>query len=155
MHFTSLIPLAALASLASAAGSAVVQNHCDSTVYLWSVGGSVGPMQTLNPGASYSEEFYHDPASGGIAIKITDTPNGLYDGSPELIYAYTLDPTNLFYDLSSIFGNAFEGETLAVKSGSPSCPSICWADGISPAGSQVKSCGPDANETLTLCASSC
>ncbi|PKX96478.1 putative BYS1 domain protein [Aspergillus novofumigatus IBT 16806] len=79
---STLSCLAALIPLASAVGNAVVTNNCAAPVYLWSVGGSVGPKQTIQPGKSYSEALHHDPASGGVSLKITRTDNGLYDGSP-------------------------------------------------------------------------
>ncbi|GIK00818.1 hypothetical protein Aspvir_004847 [Aspergillus viridinutans] len=156
MHFTTpLLSLAALIPLASAVGNAVVTNNCAAPVYLWSVGGSVGPKQTIQPGQSYSEALHHDPASGGIALKITRTDNGLYDGSPQLNYAYTLDGQTVWYDMSDVFGDPFSGSAVVVKPATATCPAICWANGVPPGGSQVKNCGADGDIVLTLCAQSC
>lgn len=158
MHFSfvaAISSLAALAPLVRAVGDAVVVNHCPETVYLWSVGGSVGPEQTIPSGHSYHETFHYDPASGGIAIKITRTVNGLYDGSPQMDFAYTLDGNGIWYDLSDVFGDPFSGSIVSVKPSQTTCPSICWPQGVSPGGSQVKVCQASSNVTLTLCANSC
>ncbi|KAL2810140.1 hypothetical protein BJX63DRAFT_434543 [Aspergillus granulosus] len=157
MHIPNLalLSLAALTPLASAVGYANVTNNCLAKMYLWSVGGSIGPVQTINPGETYSEQFHRDPASGGISLKISRKPNGLYDGSPQLNFAYTLDPTQVWYDLSTVFGTAFQGRILSVSSENEDCPTICWPDGTQPAGSQVKTCEPNSDKVLTLCADEC
>ncbi|BCS25064.1 putative BYS1 domain protein [Aspergillus puulaauensis] len=157
MHFTNIaaLSIAALASIASAVGNAKVHNNCNAPMYLWSVGGSVSNVHRINPGETFSEQFHRDPTSGGIALKITRTPNGLYDGSPQLNFAYTLDPNQLWYDLSTVFGTAFQGKVLTVTSSNEACPTICWPDGSQPAGSQVKTCDTVSDETLTLCADQC
>ncbi|KAL4805034.1 hypothetical protein BDV18DRAFT_141791 [Aspergillus unguis] len=157
MHFTTItaLTLTALTPLVSAVGNAKVHNNCPDPVYVWSVGGSVSEAHKVESGSTYSEQFYRDPSSGGVSLKVARTANGLYDGSPQLNYAYTLDPTQVWYDLSTVFGSAFEGEVLSVTSSNEGCPSICWPEGTQPAGSQVKTCEPTADETLTLCAEEC
>jgi hypothetical protein len=157
MHFATLTltSLLALTPLATAVGNAVVKNSCTHPIYLWSVGGSVGAKQTIAPGKSYSEPFRHDAASGGISLKITTVDNGLYNGSPQLNYAYTLDNAGVWYDLSSVFGDPFSGSAVAVKPSDTSCSSICWASGVSPGGSQVKVCQANSDEVLEVCAKGC
>ncbi|KAL4782763.1 hypothetical protein BJX76DRAFT_358580 [Aspergillus varians] len=157
MHFTNLavLSITALAPLASAVGNARVQNNCPDPVYLWSVGGAVSDVHTINPGDTFSEQFHRDPTSGGISLKISPKPDGLYDGSPQLIFAYTLDPSQVWYDLSTVFGSSFEGDVLTVTSNNEDCPTVCWPDGTQPAGSQVKTCEPTSDKTLTLCAEEC
>ena len=157
MHFSSAVIafVAALIPLASAAGNAIVKNNCATPVYLWSVGGSVGPMQTIAAGKQYSEALHYDPVSGGIALKITTTSNGLYDGSPQTIFAYTLDGSSLWYDLSDVFGDPFSGKALVVRPSVTSCSNICWANGVSPSGSQTHKCQSTSDITLTLCAAGC
>ena len=49
MRYT-IAALAALASSAAALGNAVVTNNCNSTIYAWSVGSSVGAKQTIAKG---------------------------------------------------------------------------------------------------------
>ncbi|EAW14915.1 putative BYS1 domain protein [Aspergillus clavatus NRRL 1] len=157
MHTTTtLLPfLAVLAPLATAVGNAVVTNNCPGPVYLWSVGGSVGPKQTILPGASYAEPLHHDDASGGVSLKVTRTDNGLYDGSAQLNFAYTLDGNTVWYDLSDVFGDPFSGSVVKVKPVEGACSAICWPNGVSPGGSQVKNCGAAKDLNLTLCAASC
>lgn len=157
MHFTNIaaLTLAALTPLASAVGDAKIHNKCPDPVYVWSVGSSVSGVHKVECGETYHEQFYRDPTSGGISLKILRTPGGLYDGSPQLNFAYTLDPGRVWYDLSSVFGSAFKGETLSVTSSNKECPGICWPHGTQPGGSQVKTCEPTADETLTLCADQC
>ena len=56
---TSLIAFGALLGLASAQ-NAVVNNHCDTPVYVQSVpydGSDPGPLTTLSKGETYSEKF--------------------------------------------------------------------------------------------------
>lgn len=56
---TSVVALAALLGLASAQ-NAVVINSCSETVYVQSFpynGGAPGPLTTLQPGQSFSEQF--------------------------------------------------------------------------------------------------
>lgn len=152
MHFSSLIPaITLLAPAVSAVGNARVVNRCPQTVYAWSVGGSVGPRQTLATGQTYSEVLRRDPQSGGISIKISKNADGLYNASPQTHYAYSLDGANIWYDLSSVFGDAFSGSALNVRPSVTSCPSISWPQGRNPGGSQVKVCNSNSNITLTLC----
>ena len=170
MHLITTLALAALTtalpttSSSSKIGNAVVTNNCPSPIYLWSVGSSVSPKHTLAPGANYTEPFHHDLSSGGIALKITRTDNGLYDGGAQLTYSYTLDAAtasgaqNVWYDLGSVFGDAFKGEGLVVKPAENSgCESICWAEGVAPSGgSQVKRCDATAGDVeLVVCADGC
>ncbi|KAL2865024.1 putative BYS1 domain protein [Aspergillus lucknowensis] len=157
MHFSNLAltSLFALAPLTSAVGSANVTNNCLAKMYLWSVGGSISDVHTINPGETFSEQFYRDPVSGGVSLKISRKPDGLYDGSPQLNFAYTLDPSQVWYDLSTVFGSAFKGKILSVASENEDCPTICWPHGEQPAGSQVKTCEPNSDKVLTLCAEEC
>lgn len=145
-----------LTPLVSAVGNAVVKNNCKFPIYLWSVGGSVGPKQTIKPGGKYSEPFRHDAASGGIALKITTVDDGLYKGSAQTNFAYTLDGNKLWYDLSDVFGDPFAGKgALVVAPQDSSCQKICWSQGSPLAGSQVKVCSADKDETFTACAAGC
>ncbi|EQK99821.1 hypothetical protein G6O67_004133 [Ophiocordyceps sinensis] len=142
---------AALASVASAVGNARVVNNCPFEVTTWSVGSTVlGPF-TLQTGGVYSEPFTRDPKTGGRAIKTTLDRDGLYTGQPQTIFAYNLQDNHVWYDLSNVFGNAFEGNRLVVASGDAACEAIAWDDGVPPAGSQVKNCQEKADVSLTLC----
>ncbi|KAF2267186.1 hypothetical protein CC78DRAFT_530984 [Lojkania enalia] len=149
MRFT-LVTIAALASSAAAVGHAVVKNNCQDTVYLWSVGGAVGPKVTLGQGGQYSEQLHRDPASGGIAIKMTKVNDGLYTGAPEQIFAYSLDNDKTWYDMSTVFGEPFKGQHLKVICGGGG--TIDWPNGVHPGGSQVKVCSSKNDVIFTACA---
>jgi len=149
----AILALAAAAPLVAAVGNAKVVNKCAEPVTLWSVGSSVSDAYTVAAnGGSYSEPFVKDPTTGGKSIKITKTADGLYTGAPQLNYAYSLDGATIWYDLSTVFGDAFAGKKLVVSSAETSCPSITWPTGTNPGGSQVKACTSAKDVTLTLCA---
>ncbi|KAK0618956.1 Bys1 family protein [Immersiella caudata] len=150
---STLLALAATLTTASAAGNARVINHCPFPVTLWSVGGSISGPSTLaaNTG-TYSEPYVRDPTTGGKAIKITRAPDGLYNGSPQLNFAYSLDGATIWYDLSSVFGDVFAGKKLVVADIAGTCPSIVWPTGTNPGGSQVKACTSSKDIALVLCA---
>ncbi|KJZ75281.1 hypothetical protein HIM_05207 [Hirsutella minnesotensis 3608] len=153
MHISlnAIAASAALAGIASAVGSARVVNKCPFQVTTWSVGSTISNPTTLVTGGVYSEPFTQDPRSGGRAIKITIDRDGLYTGKPQTIFAYNLLDGRVWYDLTSVFGNALEGYRVVAKSRDVACEAIAWEDGISPAGSQVKNCQDRSDVTLTLC----
>ncbi|KAI9166339.1 Antigenic thaumatin-like protein [Paramyrothecium foliicola] len=154
MMFQSALFLLTLASpLVSAVGKARVVNNCTFDATAWSVDSKInGPFTLKAKGGKYEETFHRDPVTGGIAIKVTRNSDGLYTGAPQLNYAYSLDGSQVWYDLSSVFGDAFPGRKLVEKSANNNCPSIVWTDGTPPKGSQVKVCAADKDVTLTLCA---
>ena len=150
---TFLALAAASTPLATAIGNARVVNKCAGPVYLWSVGQAIaGPYTLAAKTGVYSEPFVKDPITGGKALKITKTSDGLYTGKPQTIFAYNLDGNRIWYDLSDVFGDAFAGSKLVEGSADASCPAIVWPTGIPPAGSQVKVCTAAKDVTLTLCA---
>ncbi|KAK0727811.1 hypothetical protein B0T26DRAFT_672430 [Lasiosphaeria miniovina] len=153
LNALTILALAAAAPLALAFGSARVVNKCSAPVTLWSVGQNIAGPFTLAAGTgSYGEEFTRDPVTGGKALKITKTTDGLYTGQPQTIFAYSLINDGVYYDLSDVFGDAFAGSKLVEASADASCPVISWPNGTPPAGSQVKVCTAEKDITLTLCA---
>lgn len=146
--------LATAAPLTSALGSAVVKNSCPFPVYLSAVGSEASPVQTVAAtGGTFAESpFTLDPKTGGRTIKITREIDGLFTGKPQLNFAYTLDGANVWYDLSNVFGDAFAGYKIVEKSADAACGVIEWSGGISPGGSQVKTCGSGNDVVLELCA---
>jgi hypothetical protein len=94
------------------------------------------------------EPLRRDPRSGGVAIKLTKGPNGLYNGEPQQVFSYNLDGSKVYYDLSSVFGAPFAGHRLEVTS--TSGKSIIWPAGIHPGGSQVESAPSDENVWFTV-----
>ncbi|KAM3527716.1 hypothetical protein MY4038_006220 [Beauveria bassiana] len=149
------LTLVALAGLATATdpGRARVINKCGFDVTLWSVGSEISAPHTLAArGGKYSEQYTRDPKTGGRALKITREPDGLFKGKPQTNFAYTLDPGQLWYDLSDVFGDPFAGNRIQVVPSNSNCQSIVWPNGVPPAGSQVKTCTRESDTTLTLCA---
>lgn len=129
-------------------GRAVIDNHCQTPVYLWSVGTAISAPVTILPGTRYGETFRPDPKAGGIAIKISTEQNGLYDSAPLTVFAYNLNGDNVWYDLSDVFGDPFKGHSVVL---SPAEPPIDWENGIPPAGSQVRVRDASEDLVLTLC----
>lgn len=128
-------------------GNAIIQNACTYPLYIWTVGAQISPQHTLPPSQQHREPFRHDPRSGGIAVKVTTQPNGLFLGAPQTIFAYNLDrnASRLWYDLSDVFGDPFEGSSVSVQ---PADPEVHWEDGVPPKGSQIRVV--DATEDLTV-----
>jgi Na+/proline symporter len=109
----------ALAVSVRAAGIAVVLNNSPGPIYVWSVGGSVGPRHDIKAGqyqggrwfqfqltvtgGIYWEEMRRDDRSGGIAIKITRAADGLLSGAPQQVWAYNVDGATVWYDLSTVW----------------------------------------------------
>lgn len=155
MLFNSLAVLSLIAG-AQAVGRAIVTNQCDGSLYLWSVGSSIGPQRTILKDTSYSEIFHRDPVSGGISLKITGVENGLFQPNvSQTNFAYNLDGNTIWYDMSDIFGDGFAGRTMTVKPTDFSCQSIVWSFGKPPAGSQVKNCQANTDLELTFCTNHC
>lgn len=148
---TAALSVAALTGLSQAVGNATVVNECSFPVYVWIVGSTISQVNTLDYGQDISGPFYVDPKSGGIAIKITTDPNGLFDGAAQTIFAYTLDGSNVWYDASDVFGDAFSGHPVSLIPSDTSCPSLIWPNGVPPAGSEVKVCESNTNLVFTLC----
>ncbi|KAJ5513534.1 hypothetical protein N7463_003086 [Penicillium fimorum] len=137
-------------------GHAIVENNCHFPIYIWSVASTVLPKRTISPNDQYSELFRENPDTGGIAIKISTNPNGLYTSAPQMIFAYNLSSSKergqrenkVWYDLSDVFGDPFVGYTVNLA---PAEPAICWKDGVPPAGSQVRVVDSSTNLVLSLC----
>ncbi|RDW81219.1 Bys1 family protein [Aspergillus mulundensis] len=129
-------------------GHAIVFNNCEMPIYLWSVGQDISPQYQLIPGDSYSEVYRRDSQSGGVAIKITTVKNGLYLSAPQTVFAYNLVENLVWYDLSDVFGDPFQGEIVTVE---PSEPEIWWNEGVPPSGSQVRLLEASNDLVLSVC----
>jgi Blastomyces yeast-phase-specific protein len=144
--------LAPFITQAQTVGNAVVLNHCPSDIYAWSVGSSIGPSQTIVSGQNYSETYHRDPVSGGTTIKLTRQPEGLTNGSPQMQFAYSLTNDSIWYDLSDVFGDPFNGDSVDLQPSDNSCLPITWPAGVPPSGpDKVGVCGSTANVVLTVC----
>jgi hypothetical protein len=155
---TLLLSALSLLPTTHALGRAIVTNQCDAPLYLWSVGGTISPQTVLSRSTSYSETFHRDPLSGGIAIKLSAIPNGIFTPNvSQTIFAYNLDSAanTIWYDLSAVFGDGFAGRTIKITPTDGSCDSITWSAGKQPAGSQVRSCGAEGDLELSFCTGGC
>jgi hypothetical protein len=156
MLLTVALAVGSLTTSVLAIGRAIVANQCDSPIYLWSVGSNISSQVVLPKDSSYSEVFTADPQSGGIALKITSTPDGLFTpNASQLIFAYHIDNSFVWYNLSSLFGDGFTGRTVKVQPSDDACDSIVWYDGRTPAGGQTKKCQRETNLELTICTGYC
>ncbi|KAF3011129.1 hypothetical protein E8E13_011424 [Curvularia kusanoi] len=156
MFLHQILVFVSFATSVFAIGRAIVTNQCDQPVYLWSVGSKTSNQTTLPKDTSYSETFTSDPQSGGISIKITPTPNGIFTpNTSQLVFAYSIDSSKVWYNLSSVFGDGFAGRTLRVQPSDEACDPITWYDGRAPETSEVKSCERETNLELTFCTGHC
>ena len=154
MHFSTLsllsISLSTLSAVVHAAGNATVTNLAADPIYVYSVGSSVSPVTVLATNQTYLEPLHYDPTTGGIAIKVTAVPDGIYNGSPQLSFQYTLDGNTVWYDLANTYGEAFPGSPLAVTPSDPACGTIDWPAGVPTGGSSVDNCQGEADIGLTV-----
>ncbi|GIJ82684.1 hypothetical protein Asppvi_001195 [Aspergillus pseudoviridinutans] len=145
-------------------GHATILNTCQDPIYLWSVGSTISPQFTVPPNTTYTEPYRRDPASGGIALKLTRVQNGLYTAAPQMVFAYNLVERQIWYDLSDVFGDPFLGYPVKVEYRSVDQgegrdegdegdeeKGIEWVDGVSPGGSMVRVAGAEGDLVLTVC----
>lgn len=99
-------------------------------------------------GGLYLEPLRKDPSSGGIALKITRGPDGLYNGEPQQVFSYNLADKQVWYDLSSVFGPPFKGSRVEVTSNTGG--DIIWAAGTNPGGSQLRHAPDEENVWFTI-----
>lgn len=135
---------------ASSVGKAIIYNSCRFPIYVWSVGSTITPETTVLPSKSFSETYRVDRLTGGIALKITTVKDGLFNSSPQTIFAYNLDEQNskVWYDLTDVFGDPFKGHPVSLL---PSDPTVFWPNGIPPAGSEVRVKPSTQDLRLYLC----
>lgn len=121
-----------------ATGQTIVQNNCADPIYLWSIGHDPAPQTTIAPGKAFSQAYWRDPVTGGVAIKMTSVQNGLYNRSPQLVLAYTLnkDEKLVYYDLSTVFGSPFEGKQVRLSAGQGDKTNkvVEWKNGVPTSG---------------------
>ncbi|EEA28232.1 hypothetical protein TMatcc_003446 [Talaromyces marneffei ATCC 18224] len=152
MKFLSLALVGTILPLVHAIGNAVITNHCEATIYVWSVASSITNYQVVASNQSYTEQYRNDPQTGGITLKVATVTDGIFTNSPELDYGYTLDNHTIWYDISTTNGNPFAGSSVAlVPSIEGSCRSYIWEDGVSPPGINTAPCNADMDMLLTLC----
>ncbi|KAL1976149.1 hypothetical protein VTN31DRAFT_2431 [Thermomyces dupontii] len=145
------VAVSTLPPLAYAVGNATVLNNCTDPVYVWSVGSQVGPEHTLEHNQTYSEQYRRDNETGGITIKVTRQPGGLWNGSPQLNFGYTLDGSSIWYAIGDVNGDPFTNETVVVTPANDNCESIVWEDGVPPPGIHPRVCAAEHDVQLTVC----
>lgn len=59
-----------------------------------------------------------------------------------------MNASRVWYDLSDVFGDPFEGSEVKVV---PSVPEIRWGDGVPPRGSQVRVVGAGEDLRVEFC----
>jgi hypothetical protein len=151
MKFISLALVGSILPLVHAISNAIVTNHCQSIIYVWSVGSSIMNYQAVASNQSYTEQYRNDPVTRGITLKMTTVAEGLYSGAPELDFGYTLDNGTVWYDIWDVNGDPFAGSNVALVPSIGVCRSYIWADGISPSGINTAPCSSDTDLQLTLC----
>jgi hypothetical protein len=105
-----------------------VTNNFVYPLYLWSIASGTGPRVTIYPFQTYSEKLYYDQNSG-IALKISRQTDGLYNGGPVLIFAYTLNlqEDTVYYSWGDTNGQGIPGVTYGTVEGT-TCPTAQWPD---------------------------
>ncbi|CAH0055213.1 unnamed protein product [Clonostachys solani] len=147
----SIVAFAALCGLASAQ-NAVVINSCSENVYVQSFpydGSAAGPLTTLGPGQTFSENL----RASGSTVKIakTKTLNGpLFFG-----YSLTSNPNYAYYEFSTEWGNPFAGNHNVLSPGDGCEVFDCAANDAgcysTPAFKKVYGCPQPVTLTAQLC----
>ncbi|EAW13695.1 putative antigenic thaumatin domain protein [Aspergillus clavatus NRRL 1] len=151
----SALPVAPRAS----SGAVEIKNNLAEPVYLWSVSDTANAMQTLAPGASYTEAWRINPNGGGVSIKLS----AVSDTASVLQFEYTKSESDnvLYWDLSSIDLHAQSSLINAgfgVTIDDASCPIATCAPGDAncaesyqfPDDHNTRACGANAAFTLNL-----
>ncbi|KAJ5497892.1 hypothetical protein N7453_006943 [Penicillium expansum] len=148
---TSLITFSALLGLVSAQ-NAVVNNHCDTTVYVQSYpydGSDPGPLTTVPSGGTFSEDLRASGSSVKIdKTKSLDTP--LFFG-----YSFSSNPDIAYYELSTEWGNPFAANANSLGAGEGCASFDCAANDAAcystPSDKKVLHCPEPVTLTADLC----
>ncbi|KAI9367008.1 16 kDa allergen [Aspergillus egyptiacus] len=147
---TSIVALGALVGLASTQ-QAIVANNCNQPIYVqsfpYSGGGNPGPLSTVEPGHTYSEQF----RLPGSTIKIDNEKT--LDGP--LFFGYNEHDGNVYYEFSDAWGNPFVQDHNILSAGEGCYVFDCLphAEGCySKDGSNVPHCPGTPSVTATICA---
>ncbi|KAH8170356.1 hypothetical protein LIA77_09137 [Sarocladium implicatum] len=155
VNFNALALTAALTGLSQAVGRSKITNNCDDSVYLWVVGSSQEGPTEIKSGDAWAEDYWRDDVSGGVALKIARTDDGVPAGEAHTIFGYTLDEDRIWYDLYDVFGNPFAGEEVVLAGEGDECPDIEWPEGVAPGGVKMMAktvdCAPENDTNLYLC----
>ena len=131
--FKNTIAMAALAIPAvQALGTAAVVNMCNFPAYVWSVADVASMMVVLpNQTIGYQEPYRNKVDGSGVSIKITPnyTPGGGIGGPNVTQFEYTLEAATgqVWYDLSEVNGNAFQGIPVLLQPSDTTCQNVTCA----------------------------
>ncbi|PSK36101.1 hypothetical protein B9Z65_5916 [Elsinoe australis] len=139
---TLTILAGALASTAMA-GNAIVQNKCTSTIYLTITrANQMTTTRPIAPGQKYSEPI----ANQGNSFGITRNQDYYSPNTPKLIWGFSNSPPTLYYSVSQVNGNPFEGAKFRLRSSDTKCQAVTGLDG------RTRTCGSNNDFTLVACA---
>lgn len=150
-----IAPLALLATtaVASSVGSAVVVNACDYDVYLFAVPGDddVSSIdKTLSYNETWEQEWTELANESGWSIKLSQ--DSTLDGSNLMQYEYTwLDDGTIWYDLSEVNGNPWDGNWEITTDSSDCSPRQAAYRYATDDAYGMQSCPGSATITVTLC----
>ncbi|KAI6779022.1 uncharacterized protein J7T54_004518 [Emericellopsis cladophorae] len=147
----SVLALAAVLGLTSAQ-KAVVVNNCNSAIYVQSYpydGSSPGPLTTVKPGKSFSEDFR--PSGSTVKLAKTKTlSEPLFFG-----YSFSSDPDYAYYELSSEWGNPWIKDRNTLSPGAGCEKFDCAPNDNScystPGHKKVYGCPQPVDLTATIC----
>lgn len=145
-----------LSNSVAALGYARVVNNCEFEAYVRSVGKSEGPVRRLQPKQMVAELYHYGDEDLIKLASLDQRPGRTYKvartetvGGSELDFGYAIQDggARVFYSLSSVNGNPYDGMNVEISSSDSSCPSIGLGQG-------TKDCSSDADTILTVCATS-
>ncbi|KAI7780397.1 hypothetical protein SLS64_011522 [Diaporthe eres] len=153
MKFFATIMGAALVATGVSAQQAVVKNNCAAPIYVQSFpfdGSATGPLTTVQPGQSFSEDF----RKSGSTVKVAKTKtltSPLFFG-----YSFSTAPDYAYYELSTEWGNPFADQRNILTPGD-GCELFNCAAGqadcySTPAMKKVYGCPQPVNLDATICA---
>jgi len=152
MKFFHTVITTALVVTGASAQQAIVNNNCQSAVYVQSYpydGSTAGTLTTVAPGQSFSEDF----RLSGSTVKIATTKtlsNPLFFG-----YSFTSSPDYAYYELSTEWGNPFAGSHNVLTPGDGCEIFDCVAGQVdcysTPAHKKVYGCPQPVELLVELC----
>lgn len=143
-----------LCNSVAALGYARVVNNCDFDAFVRSVGKQDGPVRRVQPKQMVAELYHYGDEDLVKLAALEQRPGRTYKvasteavGGAELDFGYAIQDggARVFYSLSSVNGNPYEGLNVGISSSDSSCPFNGLNQGS-------KDCSSDADTILTLCA---
>lgn len=149
----TIFAIAALVAGATATGSAIVINKCTYDVYLANTpaadGGYSAVSETLSPDDSYSQQYTELTNGDGWSLKLSNSSTNWND---ILQYEYTYhDDGTIWYDLSEVNGNPWDGNWEITSSESSCAPKQQAYRYATDDAYGMQACPDSATITVTLC----